>query len=75
MATKPAKSGLYNPFSAHATIIMLAFLVFVLIFMIKAVQQTQVYQPQASACIPRPACLDANPRCAIPEPQEGWCPR
>lgn len=25
-------------------------------------------------CIPRPACLDATPRCMIAEPAEGWCP-
>lgn len=26
-------------------------------------------------CIPRPTCLDATPRCLIPEPTDGWCPR
>lgn len=26
------------------------------------------------SCEPRPACLDASPRCLIPEPPEGWCP-
>src|SRR5262249_1697816 len=26
------------------------------------------------SCIPRPACLDAKPRCAIAEPLHGWCP-
>jgi len=25
-------------------------------------------------CTPRPACLDAQPACLIPEPIEGWCP-
>jgi hypothetical protein len=25
-------------------------------------------------CTPRPACLDASPRCLLPEPIEGWCP-
>ncbi|MBI5003610.1 peptidoglycan-binding protein [Candidatus Kaiserbacteria bacterium] len=24
-------------------------------------------------CMPRPACLDATPRCMLPEPAEGWC--
>ncbi len=24
-------------------------------------------------CIPRPPCLDATPRCLIPEPNGGWC--
>jgi hypothetical protein len=24
-------------------------------------------------CTPRPACLDATPRCLLPEPAEGWC--
>ena len=24
-------------------------------------------------CLPRPACLDATPRCMLPEPAEGWC--
>ncbi|RJP43650.1 hypothetical protein C4587_02835 [Candidatus Parcubacteria bacterium] len=24
--------------------------------------------------MPRPACLDATPRCLLPEPAEGWCP-
>lgn len=29
------------------------------------------------ACLPRPACLDATsgPRCLLPEPADGWCPR
>lgn len=26
-------------------------------------------------CLPRPLCLDAEPRCMIPEPMGGWCPR
>jgi hypothetical protein len=26
------------------------------------------------ACTVRPACLDATPRCLIPEPVAGWCP-
>lgn len=25
-------------------------------------------------CSPRPACLDATPRCLLPEPLDGWCP-
>jgi hypothetical protein len=25
-------------------------------------------------CVARPACLDAQPRCLIAEPAEGWCP-
>jgi hypothetical protein len=25
-------------------------------------------------CMPRPACLDATPRCLIAEPAQGWCP-
>lgn len=25
-------------------------------------------------CYARPACLDANPRCLIAEPADGWCP-
>ncbi|MDO8655064.1 MAG: hypothetical protein Q7R48_01390 [bacterium] len=25
-------------------------------------------------CTQRPACLDATPRCMIPEPASGWCP-
>lgn len=25
-------------------------------------------------CMPRPACLDSNPRCMIAEPMNGWCP-
>ncbi len=24
-------------------------------------------------CVPRPSCLDANPRCLLPEPIGGWC--
>jgi hypothetical protein len=28
----------------------------------------------APTCIPRPACLDANPACLPPEPVGGWCP-
>lgn len=26
-----------------------------------------------SKCLPRPACLDAAPRCLLPEPAESWC--
>jgi hypothetical protein len=26
-----------------------------------------------SGCLPRPACLDATPRCLITEPSGGWC--
>ncbi len=25
------------------------------------------------SCQPRPACLDSEPRCLLPEPAEGWC--
>ncbi len=28
-----------------------------------------------TTCIPRPACLDATPRCMMPEPENGWCPK
>src|SRR5258708_2191792 len=28
----------------------------------------------AVTCIPRPPCLDAVPRCLVPEPKDGWCP-
>jgi peptidoglycan hydrolase-like protein with peptidoglycan-binding domain len=28
----------------------------------------------STPCLPRPACLDATPRCLIPEPAGGWCP-
>lgn len=31
-------------------------------------------KPTAAACIPRPACLDIEPYCLIPEPADGWCP-
>ncbi|MEK9154383.1 MAG: PKD domain-containing protein [Patescibacteria group bacterium] len=27
-----------------------------------------------STCTLRPACLDATPRCLLPEPASGWCP-
>ncbi|HXV26888.1 MAG TPA: hypothetical protein VD862_02615 [Candidatus Paceibacterota bacterium] len=27
------------------------------------------------SCQPRPACLDSEPRCLLPEPSGGWCPR
>ncbi|MBI2030411.1 peptidoglycan-binding protein, partial [Candidatus Kaiserbacteria bacterium] len=26
-----------------------------------------------NGCLPRPACLDATPRCMLPEPAGGWC--
>jgi len=29
--------------------------------------------PRALKCLPRPACLDQNPRCLLPEPPGGWC--
>lgn len=28
----------------------------------------------AKGCLPRPVCLDATPRCLLPEPAGGWCP-
>jgi len=31
-------------------------------------------QTPTPTCIPRPACLDATPRCLMPEPANGWCP-
>lgn len=34
--------------------------------------QNQTLSP-TSTCMPRPACLDATPRCLIPEPSSGWC--
>ncbi len=44
-------------------------------------QSTEVLAAQNSisivvppTCIPRPPCLDAVPRCLIPEPRDGWCP-
>ncbi len=35
----------------------------------------QNQQGEIRKCLPRPACLDATPRCMIPEPASGWCPR
>src|SRR3990167_6996089 len=32
-----------------------------------------VVPPPPVVCSPRPACLDANPRCLLPEPVGGWC--
>lgn len=44
----------------------------------QVVSANGTYQPVASPepkrCIPRPACLDAHPRCMIAEPIEGFCP-
>lgn len=37
-------------------------------------QKTQVTTPTPT-CIPRPLCLDSNPRCLLAEPIGGWCPR
>lgn len=34
----------------------------------------KVPPPGVTKCIPRPACLDATPRCLPPEPAGGWCP-
>lgn len=31
-------------------------------------------QTPTPTCMKRPACLDATPRCMIPEPASGWCP-
>jgi hypothetical protein len=31
-------------------------------------------QTPTPTCTPRPACLDATPRCLMPEPANGWCP-
>ena len=30
--------------------------------------------PPATACTPRPSCLDSYPKCTIAEPAGGWCP-
>jgi len=35
---------------------------------------TEVVVPTISACVPRPACLDANPPCLLTPPTAGWCP-
>ena len=29
---------------------------------------------EGKKCLPRPACLEAEPRCLLPEPAGGWCP-
>lgn len=31
-------------------------------------------QAPTRTCVTRPTCLDANPRCLIAEPKDGWCP-
>jgi hypothetical protein len=28
----------------------------------------------APGCLPRPACLDSHPACAVAQPVQGWCP-
>jgi hypothetical protein len=33
-----------------------------------------VIPSEIPSCIPRPACLESEPRCLIAEPPEGWCP-
>ncbi len=33
------------------------------------------YNTPAPSCSPRPACLDKDPQCSIPEPSSGWCPK
>src|SRR6266702_8753794 len=42
---------------------------------VRLIQQriaTQEYS--AAKCIVRPSCLDTEPKCNIPEPENGWCP-
>jgi len=36
-------------------------------------KRDDVVPPPPVVCSPRPACLDANPRCLLPEPVGGWC--
>lgn len=36
--------------------------------------QACVSDTPTPTCEKRPACLDATPRCMIPEPANGWCP-
>ena len=36
-------------------------------------KRDDVVPPPPVVCSPRPACLDANPRCLLPEPIGGWC--
>lgn len=36
--------------------------------------ESTVAKNPTPTCQPRPACLDAEPRCLIPEPADGWCP-
>ena len=33
------------------------------------------YNTPIPSCSPRPACLDKDPKCSIPEPSSGWCER
>lgn len=33
----------------------------------------KVFPETNKGCLPRPACLDATPRCLLPEPVGGWC--
>ena len=37
-------------------------------------QRISTQEYSATNCIVRPSCLDTEPRCTIPEPQNGWCP-
>lgn len=57
---------------------MLLFLIVLLalpltISLLQSRVSTQEYS--ASKCITRPPCLDVEPRCVIPEPESGWCPK
>lgn len=40
----------------------------------KFANQNQITPSATVSCMPRPACLDATPRCMLPEPASGWCP-
>jgi hypothetical protein len=41
---------------------------------LKTTKLTGVKASPTPTCMPRPACLDSEPRCMIPEPANGWCP-
>ena len=58
---------------AVSAILFISSLVSSVVYAKKTVSPT-LHAVPAPTCAPRPACLDATPRCYPPVPKAGWCP-
>lgn len=77
----PISNPIANPkFKLLFLVAIILFLIFVAIssasfFLSKQKNESQTGKlTPTPTCMKRPACLDAKPRCLLPEPANGWCP-